>query len=83
MQFNNDQSFIDLFRELGLEIGIEIPLLQTIVFTPERVVFIPQEDYDLFWEICQDNEFYELLPKLRDVQSKVKNISLRHFKRFH
>lgn len=83
MQFKNDQEFVNQFRELGLEVGIEIPLLQKIVFTPELIVFIPKEDYDLFWEICETNEFYELLPKLQNVRSKVKDVSLRHFKRFY
>jgi hypothetical protein len=82
MQFNNDQSFIDTFRDLGLEIGIEIPLLQKIVFNPELVVFVPEEDYNLFFEVCESNELYELLPKLQNVKSKVRSVSLRHFKRF-
>ncbi len=82
LDLKNDESFVKHFSDLGLENGIQIPLLEMIIFHPERVVFIPKEDYDFIWEVLLENEYYEYLPKLLNIKSKIKDISLCHFKTY-
>lgn len=82
LKFKNDENFVKHFSELGLELGIQIPLLQMIIFEPERIVFIPKEDYDFIWDILMEQEYYEYLPKMKSVENKLKDISLKHFKKY-
>lgn len=82
IKFKDDIDFILHFQELGLECGLEIPLLYEIVYNPHRVVFVPKEDYDLFWNLFLEQEYYELLPCLEAVKDKVRNYSLKHFKKY-
>jgi len=58
-------------RKIELDFGVEEPVLNTILTTPERITFIPTYMYEKFKNYLIQEERYEDIKKLESIKNKI------------
>lgn len=57
--------------KIQLEIGCELPIFQTILSSPDKILTLPNGYYEKFMYYILQEEMYEYIPKLESVKDRV------------
>jgi hypothetical protein len=58
-------------KKIELDIWIELPVFQTILINPEKVLVLPKGYYEKFMDYMLQEEMYEHISKLESIKSKI------------